>query len=70
MLFLDFFVDYVYFVFQAYHSLAKCVAALTITWRQEALAVVEQFLRDVQNPRSDAQHIFALLIIGEIGRHM
>jgi len=55
---------------QAFHSLAKCVAALTVTWQREALTVVEQFLRDVQNPRSDAQHIFALLIIGEIGRHM
>ena len=55
---------------QAFHSLAKCVAALTVTWQQEALTVVEQFLRDVQNPRSDAQHIFALLVIGEIGRHM
>lgn len=46
------------------------MAALTVTWQQEALTVVEQFLRDVQNPRSDAQHIFALLIIGEIGRHI
>ncbi|KAK7869061.1 hypothetical protein R5R35_000783 [Gryllus longicercus] len=55
---------------QAFHSLAKCVAALTITWRQEALAVVEQFMRDIQNPRNDSQHIFALLIIGEIGRHI
>ncbi|XP_076174550.1 cullin-associated and neddylation-dissociated 1 isoform X2 [Ptiloglossa arizonensis] len=55
---------------QAYHSLAKCAAALTITWHQEAQAVVEQFLKDVQNPQSDAQHIFALLVIGEIGRHV
>lgn len=55
---------------QAFHSLAKCVAALTVTWQQEALNVVEQFLRDVQNPRNDAQHIFALLVIGEIGRHI
>ncbi|KAJ9575390.1 hypothetical protein L9F63_025658, partial [Diploptera punctata] len=55
---------------QAFHSLAKCVAALTVTWQQEALNVVEQFLRDVQNPRTDAHHIFALLIIGEIGRHI
>lgn len=55
---------------QAFHSLAKCVAALTITWKQEALSVVEQFMRDIQNPRNDAQHIFALLIIGEIGRHI
>ncbi|XP_076241307.1 cullin-associated and neddylation-dissociated 1 isoform X1 [Calliopsis andreniformis] len=55
---------------QAYHSLAKCAAALTITWHQEAQAVVEQFLKDVQNPKTDAQHIFALLVIGEIGRHV
>lgn len=55
---------------QAYHSLAKCAAALTITWHQEAQAVVEQFLKDVQTPQSDAQHIFALLVIGEIGRHV
>lgn len=55
---------------QAFHSLAKCVAALTITWQQEALTVVEQFLQDVQSPQSDAQHIFALLVIGEIGRHI
>lgn len=55
---------------QAYHSLAKCAAALTITWHQEAQGVVEQFLKDVQNPHSDSQHIFALLVIGEIGRHV
>ncbi|XP_076759288.1 cullin-associated and neddylation-dissociated 1 isoform X1 [Xylocopa sonorina] len=55
---------------QAYHSLAKCAAALTITWHQEAQAVVEQFLKDVQSPQCDAQHIFALLVIGEIGRHV
>lgn len=55
---------------QAYHSLAKCAAALTITWHQEAQAIVEQLLKDVQNPQNDAQHIFALLVIGEIGRHV
>ncbi|XP_066581205.1 cullin-associated NEDD8-dissociated protein 1 [Prorops nasuta] len=55
---------------QAYHSLAKCAAALTISRPGEAKAVVGQFLSDVQNPQSDAQHIFALLVIGEIGRHV
>ncbi|XP_014472303.1 PREDICTED: cullin-associated NEDD8-dissociated protein 1 [Dinoponera quadriceps] len=55
---------------QAYHSLAKCAAALTITWHQEAQGIVEQLLKDVQNPQNDAQHIFALLVIGEIGRHV
>ncbi|KAJ8684120.1 hypothetical protein QAD02_019912 [Eretmocerus hayati] len=55
---------------QAYHSLAKCAAALTITWHQEAHGVVENFLKDVQGQQSDARHIFALLVIGEIGRHV
>lgn len=53
---------------QAYHSLAKCAAALTITWQQEAHGVVEQFIKNVQDPTSDSQHIFALLVIGEIGK--
>ncbi|XP_026279732.1 cullin-associated NEDD8-dissociated protein 1 isoform X2 [Frankliniella occidentalis] len=55
---------------QAFHSLAKCVAALTVTWKPEAIMVVEQFLGDVNGQRSDSQHIFALLVIGEIGRHI
>ncbi|XP_014297197.1 cullin-associated NEDD8-dissociated protein 1 [Microplitis demolitor] len=55
---------------QAYHSLAKCAAALTITWQQEAHGVVEQFIKNVQHPQNDAQHIFALLVIGEIGKHV
>lgn len=55
---------------QAFHSLAKCVAAITVTWQHEAISVVHTFLRDVQSPRNDPQHIFALLVIGEIGRHI
>ncbi|KAH0549044.1 cullin-associated NEDD8-dissociated protein 1 [Cotesia glomerata] len=55
---------------QAYHSLAKCAAALTITWQKEAHGVVEQFIKNVQHPQNDAQHIFALLVIGEIGKHV
>lgn len=55
---------------QAYHSLAKCAAALTVTWQKEAQTVVEEFLRDVYNEQNDCRHIFALLVIGEIGRHV
>ncbi|KAG8318776.1 SCF complex assembly, partial [Homalodisca vitripennis] len=55
---------------QAFHSLAKCVAAIMVTRKQEAIAVVNTFLEDIQNPRSDPQHIFALLVVGEIGRHI
>ena len=54
----------------AYHSLAKCAAALTIAWDEEAHAVVEELLSNVEYPMSDDRHIFALLVIGEMGRHM
>uniref|UniRef100_A0A0A9YSQ6 Cullin-associated NEDD8-dissociated protein 1 n=2 Tax=Lygus hesperus TaxID=30085 RepID=A0A0A9YSQ6_LYGHE len=53
---------------QAFHSLAKCVAAVTVPWQNEALSVVVQLLCDLENPSSDQLHIFALLVIGEIGR--
>ena len=33
---------------QAFHSIAKCVATLTIMLPQEASAVVEQFISDVK----------------------
>lgn len=55
---------------QAFHSLAKCVAAITVIYEQEALPVVEQFMKDVVGANNDAQHVFALLVIGEIGRHI
>lgn len=55
---------------QAFHSLAKCVSALTVETPVEALRVVQQFLQDAHSPTSDAHHMFALLGIAEIGRHM
>lgn len=55
---------------QAYYSLAKCVAAITVICPTKALPVVQQFIYDIQNARSDSQHIFGLLIIGEIRRNM
>lgn len=56
---------------QAYHSMAKAVAALTLQCRQEAIPVVQKFLHDIQANRSvDSIQLFALLAIGEIGRHI
>ncbi|XP_054718633.1 cullin-associated NEDD8-dissociated protein 1-like [Uloborus diversus] len=56
---------------QAYHSIAKCVAALTVTCPQEALPVVQQFLQELKAKRnSDSVQLFALLAIGEIGKHI
>ncbi|RXG58982.1 Cullin-associated NEDD8-dissociated protein 1 [Armadillidium vulgare] len=54
---------------QAYHSMAKCVAALTITQPGEAFGVVNKFLMEIQASRSPAAHSFSLLAIGEIGKH-
>lgn len=60
---------------QAYYSLARCVAAITVTCSNQVLAVVEQFIDkikfarcDTQHLFCDAQHIFSLLVVGEIGR--
>ncbi|KAK8377953.1 hypothetical protein O3P69_018690 [Scylla paramamosain] len=55
---------------QAYHSMAKCVAALTLTHPSEAVGVVNRFLMDVTNPRSPTVQSFSLLAIGEIGKHI
>ncbi|CAH1272693.1 CAND1 [Branchiostoma lanceolatum] len=56
---------------QAFHSIAKCVAALTITCAHEGAGVVNQFVNDVKNPKStDSIHLFSLLALGEIGKHV
>lgn len=54
---------------QAYHSLAKCVAALTIEMPTEAIPLANELLFDIQKRRNDCQLVFCLLTIGEIGRH-
>lgn len=55
---------------QAYYSLAKCVAAITVICKNQALPVVNQFIHNIQVARCDSQHIFSLLVVGEIGREM
>lgn len=54
---------------QAYHSLAKCVAALTLQVPTEAIPVAAELLQNIQKPRTDSHLVFCLLTIGEIGRH-
>jgi len=56
---------------QAYHSIARCVAALTEMSPLEASKVVSQFVSDIKNPKS-TEHIvlFALLALGEIGKNI
>lgn len=56
---------------QAFHSIAKCVAALTVMSPGEATNVVTQFVSDIKNPKSsDSVVLFALLALGEIGKHI
>uniref|UniRef100_A0A6B2EGK5 Putative tata-binding protein-interacting protein n=1 Tax=Phlebotomus kandelakii TaxID=1109342 RepID=A0A6B2EGK5_9DIPT len=54
---------------QAYHSLAKCVAAITLQVPAQAEIVAAQLLHDIQDRKSDTYLVFCLLTIGEIGRH-
>lgn len=54
---------------QAYHSLAKCVAALTLQSPNEAVPLASQLLNDLQKRQGDTHLVFCLLTIGEIGRH-
>ena len=55
---------------QAYHSMAKCVSALTLSHSNEAMTVVNRFLLDITSPRSATVQSFSLLAIGEIGKHI
>ncbi|CAG5130228.1 unnamed protein product [Candidula unifasciata] len=56
---------------QAYHSIARCVAALTEMSPLEASSIVSQFVSDIKNPKS-TEHIvlFSLLALGEIGKNI
>ena len=56
---------------QAFHSIAKCIAALTVTNQQEGQAVIKQFIADVKDSRSaDSVRLLALLSLGETGKYM
>ncbi|KAJ8321959.1 hypothetical protein KUTeg_000430 [Tegillarca granosa] len=56
---------------QAFHSIAKCVAALTVKCPGEGGNVVNQFVSDVRNAKSsDSIKLFSLLALGEIGKHI
>lgn len=56
---------------QAFHSIAKSVAALTVKSSSDSSSVVNQFVKDVKNAKSsDSVKLFSLLALGEIGRHI
>ncbi|XP_031563225.1 cullin-associated NEDD8-dissociated protein 1-like isoform X2 [Actinia tenebrosa] len=56
---------------QAYYSIAKCVAALTISCPNDGELVVNTFVKDIQSSKVlDAVRLFSLLSLGEIGKHV
>lgn len=56
---------------QAFHSIAKCVAALAMSCPYDGKSVVNQFVRDIQSEKvADPLRLFSLLSLGEIGRHI
>lgn len=56
--------------FQAFHSTAKCVAALMLQAHNNARPLAAELLQEIQKKRTDTQTVFCLLTIGEIGRFL
>ncbi|KAI1290335.1 Cullin-associated Nedd8-dissociated protein 1 [Halotydeus destructor] len=54
---------------QAYHSIAKCVASITITDVDHSLATVQNYLQSVSKASEQVQ-TFVYLTIGEIGKNV
>ena len=56
---------------QAFYSIAKIIAALTVTHQTEGKLVIQQFIRDIKDPKSrDSTRLLALLCLGETGKYM
>ncbi|CAI5686621.1 cullin-associated NEDD8-dissociated protein 2 isoform X2 [Oreochromis aureus] len=54
---------------QSYHSVARCVAALSSASPKETPGTVAGFIQQVKNPGSpEAARVLALLCLGEVGR--
>lgn len=56
---------------QAFYSIAKCIAALTVQNQTEGQVVIEQFIADIKEARSrDSTRLLALLCLGETGKYI
>lgn len=53
---------------QAFHSTAKCVAAITVIDAQLSRKTVQSYINEMNNPHSDSFVTFVFLVIGEIGK--
>jgi cullin-associated NEDD8-dissociated protein 1 len=56
---------------QAFYSIAKCIAALTVINQEEGQLVIKQFINDVKDIKSrDSARLLALLCLGETGKYI
>ena len=58
---------------QAFYSIAKCIAALTVQNQVEAEGqlVIQQFIADIKEPKTlDSGRLLALLCLGETGKYI
>jgi len=56
---------------QAFYSIAKIIAALTVHSQKEGQAVIQQFINDIKDPKSrDSIRLLALLCLGETGKYI
>lgn len=56
---------------QAFYSIAKCIAALTVQNQAEGQTVIQQFIADIKDPKSrDSVRLLALLCLGETGKYI
>lgn len=55
----------------AFHSIAKCVAELTLVCQDESQSVIQKFVADIKSTSTSASaRLFSLLALGEIGSHI
>ena len=55
---------------QAFHTIAKCVGAISLAVAGKSQVVMMKFVADVENPATTVSvKLLALFSIGEIGRH-
>lgn len=56
---------------QAFYSIAKCIAALTVQNQSEGQLIVQQFINDIKEPKSrDSTRLLGLLVLGETGKYI
>lgn len=56
---------------QAFYSIAKIIASLTVTNQKDGKVVIEKFINDIKDTKSrDSTRLLALLCLGETGKYM